>query len=789
MRKTITKYVLSAVLICVFCLTSCNGGNPEQVPEVKYKYDTSGLCYESSDVSFDAFINDYYSRHVRDNSSKAIGTMKQGTRGWWYNVSAKYNSFWNSTEDCIAGVNHLEILQNYLDNCYVTQYGSVNDQALMKYYYGNESKDQSYGIGWPFVSGDRTGNYSVEFKGAYNSETEKYENDTGWTINGNENAGAFSGDGFWTYTFNGEVGESLVYESGEIAASTEYAPLVEIALSIKDLNAQSYYSSSVKDIILRWKSEGNDWDSMSYYDYALYNREITSNGMIRAWFPTYLKDTWTGKIEGLKVEIVPADGEKLKISVKTNYFSLQTDTRLTTNNGYYVLAMEEYISNTGDVKMLKKHLNDIRKAVMFEIYALDGESGLLKTDYIRGKKTTVVGPDMFGLQGNGWYDCNLTGTVNFEANVVFYESLLAMINIERLAAQAGITTEVPSIVNPYPFGGGNQNISWTYDETGLKALSALVVNTLRKDYTAGGLWNPETGRFAWAIFDEDSSDGLAGEAMDYGHTEINLIAVIDGIADDNQTESIMSWIDGKRIVSGDDSQGDDIYFFKFAPRLHTKDASASSNSVVGLKQFGTDIQNGGSSIHVAYYDLLARNKVYGADNSFARLKKIQSWYEEVKSYGGKDSGFYRNYYTQKKMAEKDNQYTLAGAGTVGAVGVDYEFFEAALLYAALPTLYFGIDCQEYKVLTVEPNLPSALSYIKAYNFMFNDVVYNLKVTDKEVEISGVKQDANGLFINVVLSGANGQTVKVDGEAYSGYVYENGKYVVRVPFGNHTVGIN
>lgn len=782
MRKRIINIIICFVMICAICLSACKGCGDDTA------YDTSGLCYQSSDASFDAFINDYYSRHVRDNSSKAIGTMKQGTRGWWYNASAKYNSFWNSTEECINGVNHLEILQNYLDNCYITQYGSVNDQALMKYYYGNESRDQSYGIGWPFVSGQRTGNYSVEFKGEYNSETEKYVNNTGWTVNGSETAGVFKGDGFWTYTFSGGEGESLVYESPELSVSTTYAPLFEIALSINELNAQSYFSSSIEDIVVWWKSEGNDWDSMSYYDYALYNREITSNGLIRAWFPTYLKDTWTGNIEGLKVEIVPKDGQNLKIEVKVNYFALQTDTRLTTNNGYYVLAMEEYISNTGDVNMLKKHLNDMRKAVMFEIYALDGQSGLLKTDYIRGKTTSVVGPHKFGLQGNGWYDCNLTGTVNFEANVVFYESLLAMIDIENLANQMGVSAEAPYIVNPYPFRAGSQNIVWSYDQARLNGLANLVAATVRKDYTDGGLWNPKTGRFAWAIFDENSLDGSKGEAMDYGHTEINLSAVIDGIADENQTKSIMSWIDGTRIVDGDNSQGEDIYFFQFAPRLHTKDASGSSNSVVNLKKFGTDVQNGGSSIHAAYYDLLARNKVYGADNSFARFKKIQSWYEEVKSYGGDDSSFYRAYYTQKKIETKDNQYTLAGGGVVGAVGVDYEFFEASLLYATLPTIYFGIDCKDYKVLTVKPNLPSDLSYLKAYNFMFNNVVYNIKVTKNEVEISDVNKDATGLYINVILSGKEGKKVKVDGEKYNGFTYENGNYVVTIPFGNHTVKI-
>ena len=73
--------------------------------------------------------------------------------------------------------------------------------------------------------------------------------------------------------------------------------------------------------------------------------------------------------------------------------------------------------------------------------------------------------------------------------------------------------------------------------------------------------------------------------------------------------------------------------------------------------------------------------------------------------------------------------------------------------------------------------------------MFNNVVYNLKVTNNEVEISGIKQETSNLFVNAVLSGVKGKTVKVDGENYNDYVYENGKYIVKVPFGNHTIKVN
>ena len=68
-----------------------------------------------------------------------------------------------------------------------------------------------------------------------------------------------------------------------------------------------------------------------------------------------------------------------------------------------------------------------------------------------------------------------------------------------MAEQMGVSVEAPFIVNPYPFKEGSQNISWTYDQESLGELANLVVETIRKDYDKGGLWNPDTGRFAWAI--------------------------------------------------------------------------------------------------------------------------------------------------------------------------------------------------------------------------------------------------------------------------------------------------
>ena len=784
----ITSFVLlfSILLSMVGCGTK-TGTTANKTDDLTLK---SGLYFDSSDESFADFLNDYYSRHIRDNSENSIGTMREGTRGWWYNVSSIYSSFIKSTDSNLNGYSQLDTLVSYLDNWYVADDGSVFDQALIQNYYGTQNRDQSYGIGWPFVSGQRTSNYSAEFTGKMDSQTNTYKNDSGWTINGRDDVGSFAGDGFWNYNFNGSIDQSVVYESPVINASVQYAPFVEIAMQIKDLSSDGGLYPNIEDIILSWKTPGGEWNSMSYYKNAMYNEKITGDTLLRTWFPAYLHPSWKGNIEKLRIEIKPKAGKKLSLSLKTNYFALQTDTRLTTNNAYYLMAMEEYISWTGDMKMLENHLDDMRRALLFSLEALDGKSGLLKTDYISGKKTTVVAPQKFGMQGNGWYDCNLTGSINLEANVVFYQSILAMIKLEKLAKEAGIDIGETSIRNPWPFNHGAKNIVYSYDEQTLTELAEKVRNTVRQDYDKGGLWNPKTGRFAWGIFDEGSADGAEGEAMDYGHTEANLTAVMCGLASEEQTKSIFSWLNGDRIVEGDDSTGKDIYFYEFGPRLCTKDQGKSSNTVVQLKKFGTDIQNGGISAHISYYDLMARNSVLGANDSFKQFKTIQKWYEKVLAAGGEGQNLYIQYYASMQLEnpEKAPQYSMAGGGTVGSVGLGYEFYEASLVYASVPRLYFGLDSTKYRELTVAPNLPDDLDYLTISNLMFYGVTYDMKASDNKVKIFNVRGNGEQQTIKVTFKEEKGRQVYLNNKKIDDAILENGYVTVTVPFEACTVEI-
>lgn len=777
------KKVLRAIVVFVLsCFTVVGTTGCDTTKELLVKSgDTyvinksgKGLKFYSSDETFDAFINDFYARHIRGNNGLSIGRVKQGAgRLFQRDYEAKFISFYDSTAEAGFGYDAMDNLSTHLDANYVTQYGSVMDASYPNFHNGT-SADQSGGLGWPFVSGYRTGNYSVEF----------ISSTGGWTINGKEDQGTLTGSGYWDYTFNGVLGESLVYQSPELNESIQYAPLIEISMNIKDLSPDGGQHPNIEDIVVSFKMQGGEWHELSYYGEALYNPTLLGNSTMRAWFPAYLHPEWTGRLEGLKVEIKPKDGKRLQLKTSVNYFRLQTDTRLTNNNAWYVTAMEEYMSYTGDVEMMKRNLADIRRATMFMIYALKGETGLLTTDYIWGKTTTVVGKNKYGLQGNGWYDCWPTGTVNLQANIEFYNTLLAMAEIEELATEMGVDVGDTYVKNPYPYANDAEDILWEYTPETLRELANRVKNRIRLNVEDGGLWNPATGRFAWAIYDEDSAGGEAGEAFDHGTTEFNLYTVTNGIATKAQAESIMSWITGERTVAGDTATGDNIYFYDFAPRVNTKSNTIDNVSIHSKKEFGYDIQNGGASLHVSYYDLIARYKYYGPDNSFERFKGIQKWYEDVQTGGGSGENFYRTYYSGL-ISEYGSMYKLSGAGTVGALGLDVEFYESSLLYATIPTNYFGLDSKKYHQLTVQPNVPSQLQYMAIENLMFENVRYDLYVTDTRAVMSGVRGDATGKTVKFVFRDS-GKKVFVNNQETNDFVKADGYIIVELPLGQCVV---
>jgi hypothetical protein len=98
MKRRCLRIVSFLLLLSIsFSSVGCATRTEEKLDKTDDLTLKEGLYFDSSDESFTKFLNDYYSRHVRDNSEKTIGTMREGTRGWWYNVSSIYASFFNST--------------------------------------------------------------------------------------------------------------------------------------------------------------------------------------------------------------------------------------------------------------------------------------------------------------------------------------------------------------------------------------------------------------------------------------------------------------------------------------------------------------------------------------------------------------------------------------------------------------------------------------------------------------------------------------------------------------------
>jgi len=161
-------------------------------------------------------------------------------------------------------------------------------------------------------------------------------------------------------------------------------------------------------------------------------------------------------------------------------------------------------------------------------------------------------------------------------------------------------------------------------------------------------WNDRTGRFVCSI-------DIDGKSYDYGFTFLNLEAIYYGLAGDDQADSIMKWITGRRIVAGDTSQAEDIYHWRFAPRATTKrniDYYIWSWQSPEDIPWGYQIQDGGAVLGFSYHDLSARLKVLGPDDALVRLQDIIRWFDEGQAAGG-----YREYY------KDPGRGTLQGCGT------------------------------------------------------------------------------------------------------------------------------
>ena len=832
--------------------------------EALESYLGENLYYQAADETLAAFLNDFAERNLRYNENSNGYFPVSGGTGFAKNWEAMGLMWHNATADVYSDKVNQQNIYSYLE--------SITQDGLGMIYNTHNGRDSSvYEIagdaalpqGWPFPSWYNStndpdsnldanlGSTAFEFNGKTPQHTWQYDK---WVVEGgtftvdsNEySTNVSTGDGYAEFaTGSLQADEVLRFYRSDISELTRaggimsvYSPFIELALDFNATNLEDYY------LIWKTKAGGDTWYSAAHNEFATTTNSSFTNYTDRCYLEMYHNENWDNQIiTAIGLEFRPKSGTVLTVGGQIDYIRCQYDTRQSNPTLQWLLAFSNYIQYTNDTDALAALMPKARNAMLFLTHTLEGEKGLLDVSYLYGhngigmykKSDGTYNFDTVNGVGNGYWDLIAPSKESLESNIYFYQALLAMADLEERVSASGVTVSGTSSIRNRTLGGAD--VSYGYTADSLTELAATVKANMEKEINPvlqsdgsyaneGGFWYSATGRFAAGINEE------TGAIADYGYVYWNLEAICAGIGTDAQQLSIMQWIDGQRIVDGDTSTGDDIYFYEFAPRFNTKDcyenlsAFAYSNVSSLMDSCGTcwskQVQNGGAAIAWTYYDLVARAKVLGADNAYARLQEIQAWYAKVQAAGGTGYNFYSTYYdalaeeanaTNKSwswsdlgyvytIADKDayGTYNLQQAnakdaeGNViydkgpGAIGLDAEFIESITLIKAIPDAFFGMEANGHNSISFEHNLPSKLSIFEIDNMKFGSCVYSLRATDDSLQIFNVTGTANGTVTMKFAEPATSYKVYVDEVEMNDYTVENGIVCVTVDFGSVCVKV-
>ncbi len=308
----------------------------------------------------------------------------------------------------------------------------------------------------------------------------------------------------------------------------------------------------------------------------------------------------------------------------------------------------------------------------------------------------------FGASSNYWYNFRF-GYSDAYINIYFYDCL------NKLSALYA--------TDYYK----NTSLSEKY-----KALAADVYEGFQM------FWDDENKRYVGAV---DVND----EKHDYGFTFLNIEAVYYGLADEEKTEHIYSWLNGERKIEDDTSRGKDIYYHGFSPRVNTKKADANwwnsvDNSLRydGNADYGMYWQNGGASLMVSYYDIMARFKRFGLENAMPIMKMMLTEYE-------KDGIIRNNLYDDSLMKVASNGdfpesglapcvyvYGFMGISTDGSSLIINPDFPAGTGAVGLKNLSFGGN--KYSILNDDLTTYVFADYFSSVKIKLGGFPKNTKVT-------------------------------------------------------------
>ena len=369
-----------------------------------------------------------------------------------------------------------------------------------------------------------------------------------------------------------------------------------------------------------------------------------------------------------------------------------------TNNSALIIASRDYLlagNNTQGFLESKNArgqvmLEKLRKAADYMINTLNGKSGLM-TIYDPRNDGTVR-----GVSSNYWDSLNCFGYNSSYENILYYRAVLAMGDIESYLGNAADAEFYYSLA---------RRVKAVFNQT---------------------FWDEEKGRYITAI-------NIKGDRLDFGFTPLNFMAAACGLASPEQAQLIYDWVDGNRIVAGDNSVGSDIYAFKVSARSNTfavenimEDGlhywwynGHSFNDVLPGQwgEYGNQMQNGGTIFYASHYDVTGRFQLSAA-NAQARFNVIMEEFH-------------------KDQLRRDPQ-TKWGGYQVSIVG---EFPESGLVPLTFVTGFVGIN-PELKGLKISPNLPAGMDYAGVSSYRYGNREYEIEVnrglTEPQVSIQDGK---------------------------------------------------
>ena len=553
--------------------------------------------------------------------------------------------------------------------------------------------------GWPFPfwrqGGPNSWGWHFSLAGVPNGWHHTAVRDrTGWTLHRAEDLGI--NDAGWTI----KLTEASAYVTAPpMNVDVLQAPFLQLRWKAKGLGSAKPW--------IEWSSnQARLFGGAQRMTFDAVDGDVVHYTMI----PVYEHPEWWNPITGLQIQFGNmTPGAEITIQA----LFTQYDTRHNINNANFIRGCVNYFNWTGDVVFLRSQIERIRRAYDYVISEFKTEEeGVVLTPWIghggrtgihyddEGNKSLLHG---YGV-GNNYWDLLPFGHKDTYATIQFYDATRALAELERAV---------------------RDNPEWGIDALPESRIASMTGEKLRE--TGNEIfWKEDTGRFAAAV-------DIDVKRPDFGFTFLNLEAVYYDFATPEHARTIVEWVDGTRRVDGDTSQGEDIYHWRFSPRATTRRNIEYYGwfwSAPESIPWGGQVQDGGAVLGFSLHDLIARLRVNGPDDAWARLQEQLEWFAEVQEAGG-----YRAYYDGSRDG------TLQGGGTAGGLGCDKEFFESVLVPQIMLEGFLGFRATP-EGFALEPRLSKEWPSLTIDRIRYRGAVLSITASHSQVRIDVLESDGS-----------------------------------------------